>query len=88
MAKMGENGNSERLHFFGFTITVDGDCRHEIKTLAPWKKSYEKLDIMLRSRGITLSTKVNIVKVMLFQAVMYGCEYLTTKMADTKELIF
>ena len=65
--------------FFGFTITVDGDCRHEIKTLAPWKKSYEKLDIMLRSRGITLSTKVNIVKVMLFQAVMYGCEYLTTK---------
>ena len=56
--------------------------------LAPWKKSYEKLDSMLRSRGITLPTKVNIVKVMLFQAVMYGCEYLTAKKADTKELIF
>ena len=37
-----KNGNSDRLYFLGFEITADGDCSHKIKTLAPWKKSYDK----------------------------------------------
>ena len=71
---------------FSFTITVDADCSHEIKT--PWKKSYENLDSMLRSRDITLPTKVHLVKVMVFQAVMYGCECLSTKKAEYQRIDF
>ena len=41
-SRWGNNGNSDRLYFFGSKITADGDCSHEIKTLAPWKKSYDK----------------------------------------------
>ena len=48
-------------------ITADGDCSHEIKTLAPWKKSDDKLDIVLKSRDITLLTKVCKVKATVFQ---------------------
>ena len=40
--RWGNNGNSDRLYFGGSKITVDGDCHHEIMTLAPWKKSYDK----------------------------------------------
>ena len=56
----------------GSKITADGDCSHEIKTLAPWKKSYDKLSV-LKSRDITLPTKVHLVKVMVFPVVMYEC---------------
>ena len=48
--------------FLGSKITVDGNCSHEIQTLAPWKKSYGNLDSILKSRDITLPTKVRLVK--------------------------
>ena len=52
------------------------------------EESYENLDSMVRSRDITLPTKVHIVKVMVFQAVMYGCECLTTKKAEYQRIDF
>ena len=61
--------------FLGSKITADGDCSHEIKkTLALWKKSYDNLDSVLKSRDITLPTKVHLVKAVVFLVVMYGCE--------------
>ena len=53
--------------FWGSKITADGECSHEIKTLAPWKKSYEKPNWHIKSRDISLLTKVHIVKAMVFQ---------------------
>ena len=61
--------------FLGSKITADGDCSHEIKRhLLLGKKATIKLDSILKSRDITLSTKVCIVKVMIFSLVMYRCE--------------
>ena len=60
--------------FLGSKIPADGDCGHEIKTLAPWKKSYDHLDSILKSRDITLPTKVHLDKAKVFPVVMYGCE--------------
>ena len=57
--------------FLGSKITADGDCSHEIKT---WKEIYDQLDSILKSRDITLPTKVRVVKAMVFPVVMYGCE--------------
>ena len=54
-------------------ITADGDCSHEIKTLAPWKKAMTNLDSILKSRDITLLKKVHLVKAMVFPVVIYGC---------------
>ena len=59
--------------FLGSKITADGGCSHEIKTLAPWKKSYDKLSV-LKCRDVTLPTKVCIFKALVFPVVMYGCE--------------
>ena len=56
----------------GSKITSDGHCSHEIKTLSPRKKSYN-LDRILKSRDITLPTKVHLVKALGFTVVMYGC---------------
>ena len=68
--------------FWGSKVTADGDCSHEIKRqLAPWKKSYD-LDSLLKSRDITLPTKVHLVKAMVFPVVMYGCENWTIKKAE------
>ena len=59
----------------GFKITADGDCSHEIKRcLLLGRKVMTNLDSILKSRGITLSTKVHLVKAMVFPIVMYGCE--------------
>ena len=59
----------------GFKITADGDCSHEIKRrLLLGRKVMTKLDSILKSRHITLSTKVRLVKAMVFPVVMYGCE--------------
>ena len=66
--------------FLGSKNTADGDCRHEIKTLTPWKKSYDQL--LKKSRDITLSTKVHLVKAMVFPVVMYGCESWTIRNAE------
>ena len=56
--------------FLGFKISTDGDCSHEIKTLAPWKKSMTNLDNILKSRDITLPTNVYIITAMVFPVVM------------------
>ena len=64
----------EALFSWGSKITADGDCRLKIKTLAPWKKAMTNLDSMLKSRNISLLTKVRIVKAMVFPVAVYGCE--------------
>ena len=57
--------------FLGSKITADGDCSHEIKMLAPWKKSYDKPRQHIKIRDITLPTKVRLVEAMVFPVVMY-----------------
>ena len=67
----------------GSKITADGDCSHEIKRHLPLgRKSVTKLDGVLKSRDITLRTKVCIVKAVVFPVVMYGCESWTIKKAE------
>ena len=67
----------------GSKITADGDCSHEIKKrLLLRKKVMTNLDSILKSRDITLSTKVHLVKAMVFPVVMYGCEIWTIKKAE------
>ena len=69
--------------FFGSKITADGDCSHEMKTcLLLGRKAMTNLDSILKSRGITLPTKVHIVKAMVFPVVMHGCESWTIKKAE------
>ena len=70
--------------FLGSKITADGDCSHEIKTLAPWKKSYDQPRQHIKRRDITLLTKVCLVKAMVFPVVMYGCENWTIKKAERR----
>ena len=70
----------------GFKITVDGDCSHEIKMFALWKKVMTNLDSILKSRDITLPTKVHLVKAMVFPVVMYGCESWTIKKAEHRRI--
>ena len=67
----------------GSKISADGDCSHEIKTCLPLgRKAMINLEIILKSRDITLPTKVHLVKAMVFPAVMYGCESWTIKKAE------
>ena len=67
----------------GSKITADGYWSHEINTFAPWKKSYDHLDSILKSRDFTLPTaKVHLVKAIVFPVVMYGCESWTVKKAE------
>ena len=67
----------------GYKIAVDGDCSHEIKRrLLLGRKAMTNLDSMLRSRDITLPTKVRLVKAMVFLVVMYGCQSWTVKKAE------
>ena len=67
----------------GSKITVDGDCSHEIKRhLLLGRKVMTNLDSILKSRDITLTTKVRLVKAMVFPVVMYGCESWTVKKAE------
>ena len=69
--------------FLGSKITVDGDCSHEIKRcLLLGRKARTNLDSILKSRDITLPTKVGLVKAMVFPVVMYGCESWTIKKAE------
>ena len=72
---MKHNRNSERLYFLRSKITAGGDCSHEIKRgLLLGRKAMANLDSILKSRDIILSTKVRLVKAMVFLVVMYGCE--------------
>ena len=76
------NRNIMRLYFFGSKITADGDCSHEIKRrLLLGRKLMPNLDNILKSRDITLPTKVRLVKA-IFPVVMYGCENWTIKKAE------
>ena len=69
--------------FWGSKITADGDCSHEIKRcLLLGRKIMTNLDSILKSRDITLPTKVHLVKAMVFPVVMYGCESWTIKKAE------
>ena len=69
--------------FLGSKVTADGDCSHEIKRcLLLGRKVMTNLDNILKTRDITLSTKVCLVKAMLFPVVMYGCESWTIKRAE------
>ena len=69
--------------FWGCKITADGDCSHEIKRrLLLGRKVMTNLDSILKSRDITLSTKVRLVKALVFPVVMYGCESRTVKKAE------
>ena len=73
--------------FLGSKITAVGDCSHEIKRrLLLGRKVMTSLDSILKSRDITLSTKVHLVKAMLFQVVMYGCESWALKKAECQRI--
>ena len=78
------SGNSVRLYFWGGSkITADGDCSHEIeRCLLLGRKVMTNLDSILKSRDITLPTKVRLVKAMVFPVVMYGCESWSIKKAE------
>ena len=74
--------------FWGSKITADGECSHEIKRhLLLGRKVMTKLDSILKSRDITLPTKVCLVKAMVFPVVMYGCESWTVKKAERRRLM-
>ena len=80
-------GNSVRLYFLGSKITADGDWSHEIKRcLLLGRKVMTNLDTILKSRDITLPTKVRLVKAMVCPVVMYGCENWTVKKAERQRI--
>ena len=80
-------GNSGRLYFLGSKIIADGDCSHEIKRrLLLGRKVMTNLDSILKSRDITLPTKVCLVKAIVFPVVMYGCESWTVKKAERRKI--
>ena len=86
--RWGNSGNSVRLYFFlASKMTADGDCSHEIKRhLLLGRKVMTDLDSTLKSRDITLPTKVHLVKAMVFPVVMYGCESCTVKKAEHQRI--
>ena len=76
-------GNNDTLYFLGSKITADADFSHEIKRhLLLGRKAMTNLDSILKSRDITLLTKVHIVKALVFPVVVYGCESWTIKKAE------
>ena len=85
--RQGNNGNSDRLIFLGSKITADGDCSQEIKRcLLLGRNVIMNLDSILKSRDITLPTKVHLVKAMVFPMVMYGCESWSVKKAECRRI--
>ena len=72
--------------FLGSKITVNGDCSHEIRLLLHGRKAMTNLHSVLKTRDITLLTKVHIVKAMVFPVVMYGCESWTIKKAEHQRI--
>ena len=85
--RWGNSGNHGRLYFGGSKITADGDCSHEIKRcLLLRRKATTNLVSILKSRDITLPTKVRLVKAMVFPVVMYGCESWTVKKAERRRI--
>ena len=85
--RWGNSGNSVRLYFGGSKITADGDCSHQIKRrLLLGRKGMTNLDSILKSRDITLPTKVHLVKAIVFPLVMYGCERWTVMKAESRRI--
>ena len=85
--RWGSNGNSDRLYFWSPIITADGNCSHEIKRrLLLGRKAMTNLDSILKSREITLPTKVRLVRSMVFSVVMYGYESWTIKKAERRRI--
>ena len=85
--RWGNSGNSVRLYIMGSKITADDDCSHEIKRcLLLGRKVMTNLDSILKSRDITLLTKIHLIKAMFFPVVMYGCERWTIKKAEHKRI--
>ena len=81
--RWGSNENSDRLYFGGSKITADGDCSHEIKRhLLLARKVMTNLESILKSKDITLPTKIHLVKAMVFPGVTYRCESWTIKKAE------
>ena len=77
----------ERFIFLSSKITADGDCSHEIKKcLLLGRKAMTKLDSILKSRDITLPTKIHLVKAIVFPVVMYGCQSWTIKKAECQRI--
>ena len=73
--------------FLGYKITVNGDCNHEIEShLLLRRKAMTNLDSILKSRDITLQTKIHVVKAMVFPVVTYGCENWTIKKAESQRI--
>ena len=85
--RWGNSANSDRLYFLGSKTTADGDCSHETKRcLLLGRKAMTNLDGLLKSRDITLPTKVCIVKAMVFPIVMYRYESWTIKKAERRRI--
>ena len=85
--RWGNSVNSDRLHFLGSKITADRDCSHEIKRCLLFeRKAMIKLDSILKSRDITLLTKVHLVIAIVFLVVIYGCESWTIKKAEHRRI--
>ena len=85
--RWGNNGNRERLFLGAPKITADGDCSYEIKRcLLLGRKAVTNLDNILKSRDITLPTKLCLVKGMVFPVVMYGCESWTIKKVERRRI--
>ena len=85
--RWGNNGSSDRLYFLGLQNHCSADCSREIKRrLLLGRKAMTNVDSILKSRDITLSTKVCLVKAMVFPVVMYGCESWTTKKAESQRI--
>ena len=84
---MGKQWKQWQIIFLGSKITADGNCSHEIKRhLLLGRKAMTNLDSVLKSRDITLPTKVHLVKAMAFPVVMYGCESWTIKKAERQRI--
>ena len=86
--RWGNSGNTDSLYFWSSKITADGDCSHEIKRcLLLGRKAMTNLASILKSRDITLPTKVCVVKAMVFPVVMYGCVSWAIKKAEELMLL-
>ena len=87
--RWGNNGNSDTFYFGGgrSKITADVDCSHEIKRcLLLGRKTLTNIDSILKSKDITLLTKVHLIKAMIFPVAVYGCEFWTIKKAECQRI--
>ena len=84
--RWGQSGNSERFYFPGLQNHHNSDYSHEIKTLAPWKKSYDKPRQCFKKQRHQFASKGHLVKTMVSPVVMYGCEIWTIKKAEFQRI--